>query len=249
VPLVRALSAADPDLMIVVGRSRSSIALMETAMPGKPWRVSEVRVLTDGIRRALAPGEVTIPGRSAIAVRRMAARLGLIGDGVPRQRWSAQQREKLAELVNGGWTATRIAEASLLPHNRNAVQKQMQRMGLGSAGRSSPQKAATRLHGLGLDRFHAFIQANARICTPAQIADLWNQQHGGANVSHRKVVYHLGQLGLRLPRRVVVRMAYSVEKRARSVVPSVAAGSAITPAMPGVFAPGMEQSVAYARGA
>ena len=218
-------------------------------MPGKPWRVSEVRVLTDGIRRALAPGEVTIPGRSTIAVRRMAARLGLIGDGVPRQRWTEAQRAQLAELVAAGYTATRIAAASLLPHNRNAVQKQMQRMGLGSAGRSSPQKSAMRLHGPGLDQFHAFIQSHARGCTPAQIADLWNQAQGqnGAHVSHRKVVYHLGQLGLRLPRRVVVRMAYSVEKRTRSAM--AAAPSSVTPPMPGIFPPGMDQTVAYARGA
>jgi len=218
-------------------------------MPGKPWRVSEVRVLTDGIRRALAPGEVPIPGRSAIAVRRMAARLGLIGDGVPRQRWTAEQREKLAELVAAGWTATRIAAASLLPHNRNAVQKQMQRMGLGSAGRSSPQKAAVRLHGTGLDQFHAFVRLHARTCTPAQIADLWNNAHGqrGATVSHRKVVYHLGQLGLRVPRRTMARMDDPSDKRTRTVIPPKR--STITPPMPGIFPPAIDQAMAYARGA
>lgn len=214
-------------------------------MPGKPWRVSEVRVLTDGIRRAMAPGELTIEGRSAIAVRRMAARLRLIGDGVPRRRWTVQQRERLAELVSSGWTATRISEAALLPHNRNAVQKQMQRMGLGSAGRSSPQKVATRLHGLGLERFHAFIQAKARTCTPVQIAEFWNQQHGGARVSQRKVVYHLGQLGLRMTRGAVESV---VEKQVRRVLPLGPAIVPSTPSMSGVFAPVMEQ-VAYARGA
>ena len=212
-------------------------------MPGMPWRVSEVRVLTDAIRRAMAPAEIALPGRSPIAVRRMAARLRLIGDGVPRKRWTDAQRARLADLVAAGHTATRIAAAGLLPHNRNAVQKQMQRMGLGSADRSAPQKAATRLQGPALDRFHAFLRARAGATTPAQLARRWNDlaaAEGLARVSQRKVVYHMGQIGLRGGRTVVVPTVVT-----QSIKPVPVAPRPMPVILPSNFAP----SVAYARGA
>ena len=216
-------------------------------MPGKPWRVSEVRTLTDAIRSALAPNEIPIAGRSPIAVRRMAARLGLIGDGVPRKRWTDGQRAKLAELVGAGWTATRIAAAALLPHNRTAVQTLRQRTGLGRPDRSAPQKAATRLHGAALDRFHAFVRQYAASRTPGQVARLWNQQQAqaGDRVSQRKVAYHLGQLGLRPVRRAIVAAVAAMPQpvvRAPGLSP-------MPKGLPRLFPPAVAAAVAYAHGA
>lgn len=166
-------------------------------MPGKSWKVSELRVLTDAVRGAKSPSEISIPGRSAGAVRAMASRLHLIGDGISRKRWPESDVQLLRQLVADGLTAKRIAETNALPgYGRNAIQKQMQRLGLGRPERSLPQKKARRLAGESIDAFIAFLSANAATKTPAQLTFLWNQQHE-PRVSHQRVLYHLGRLGLR----------------------------------------------------
>jgi hypothetical protein len=166
-------------------------------MPGKSWKVSELRVLTDAVRGAKSPSEISIPGRSAGAVRAMASRLHLIGDGISRKRWPDSDVQLLRQLVADGLTAKRIAETNALPgYGRNAIQKQMQRLGLGRPERSLPQKKARRLAGESIEAFIAFLSANAAAKTPAQLTFLWNQQHE-PRVSHQRVLYHLGRLGLR----------------------------------------------------
>jgi hypothetical protein len=178
-----------------------------------PWRVSELHVLTEGIRGALSPREICVPGRSESALRSMARKLKLVGDGVPRTPWTEHEKQLLTKLVTSGMKATAITRDGLLPgFNRNAIQKQMQRMGLGHPRRSRPQKNALRFKGRTLERFHAFLNANARCCTPMQIVQIWNEEHE-PKVSHARVLYHLETLGLRLARRVVIKMAYSREKQ------------------------------------
>lgn len=190
-------------------------------MTKKTWQTSEIRRLTAAIRGAQSPREIILPGRSPAAVRHMASKLGLVGDGIRRRPWNEGQKSQLRALILAGYTASRIvAEGALPGFNRNAVQKQMQRMNLGDAQRRAAQKRAARLWGAALDRFHAFLRANARGCTPGQLALLWNEEHS-PKVSHARVLYHLEQLGLKLPRNVVIRMAFSREKqrtRARAFV-------------------------------
>jgi hypothetical protein len=175
--------------------------------------VSELQMLIEGVRSARSPREISVPGRSESALRSMARKLKLVGDGVPRARWSAHEKLLLMKLIGSGMKATAIAREGVLPgFNRNAIQKQMQRMGLGHPRRSGPQKNALRFSGKTLERFHTFLNANARCCTPMQIVQIWNEEHE-PKVSHARVLYHLEVLGLTLARRVVIKMAYSREKQ------------------------------------
>ncbi|HEX8910884.1 MAG TPA: hypothetical protein VF796_00895 [Humisphaera sp.] len=183
----------------------------------RPWRTGEVRTLTEAVRQARSPADVRLPGRSPAAVRTMARRLGLTGDGIPRRPWTAAERETLRELIAAGRTVKQIlADGRLGGYSANAVRKQIQRMGLADPIRSAGQKAAVRLRGEVRARFHRFLQAHGRDCTPGQIAMLWNDERA-PRVSHATVVYHLTLLGLRIPRRVVVRMPFSRLKQQRSV--------------------------------
>ncbi|HEX8916804.1 MAG TPA: hypothetical protein VF796_30920 [Humisphaera sp.] len=166
-------------------------------MPGKSWRVSELRHLTDAVRAARSPSEIAIPGRTPGAVRAMASRLNLIGDGISRKRWPDADVARLRRLVGAGWTAKRIAEAAALPgYGRNAIQKQMQRLSLGRPERSLPQKRASRLAGPLADRFMAFLAAHAAARTPTELSALWNAENR-VPVTPQRVLYHLGRLGLR----------------------------------------------------
>ena len=167
-------------------------------MSGNAWRVSEMRTLTDAVRAARSPSEIQIPGRTAGAVRAMASRLRLVGDGIPRKKWPDPDVRVLRQLVADGWTAKRIADANALPgHGRNAIQKQMQRLGLGRPERSLPQKVARRMPADLMDRFVAFLTAHAPAHPPVRIAELWNAT-SDYPVSHQRVRYHLARLALGL---------------------------------------------------
>src|SRR4051794_20454040 len=171
-----------------------------------PWRTSEQAILIDEVRRrARAASEVSLPGRSAVAVRRKASRLGLVGDGVPRRPWSEADRATLRRLRAEGWTVARMCAGPLAAFTPTAVFKQIRRLGLADPRCALAQKRARRLSGGVLKAFHAFLVAHARTCTPEQIALVWNEEHEPA-VNHARVVYHLERLGLRPPRRLVLRM-------------------------------------------
>jgi len=166
-------------------------------MPGKSWKVSELRLLTEAVRAARSPSEIAIPGRTPGAVRAMASRLNLIGDGISRKRWPDGDVDRLRRLVAAGWTAKRLAEAAALPgYGRNAIQKQMQRLSLGRPERSLPQKRASRLAGALADRFTAFLAAHAGRHAPGEVAEMWNARHSPP-VTPQRVLYHLTRHGLR----------------------------------------------------
>jgi hypothetical protein len=186
-----------------------------------PWRTSEQAILIDEIRRARAPSEILIPGRTTTAILRKASRLGLVGDGVPRRPWSQADRDTLRALRAQGWTVSQMCAGPLSAYSRTAVQKQIQRLGLADPTHSDRLRKAHRLTGDVLEAFRAFLTQNARCCTPEQIALAWNEDHE-PKVSHWRVLYHLEQLGLRVPRRQVLYMAYSKIKRERSKARSLA---------------------------
>ncbi len=181
-------------------------------MPGAPWRISERNTLIQSVREAKAPSEIALPGRTPAAIHRMAARLHLVGDGIPRRRWTDEQRGQLRSLVQQGRTAGEISATGLLPYNRNAIQKQMQRLGLADPELSRTQRMAMRLAGPALEAFQLFLRERAERMTPEQIALEWNQTHL-PGVSHRRVVYHLDMLGVKPTRAQVLQMPYSRAKR------------------------------------
>lgn len=197
-----------------------------------PWRISEQATLISEVRhRARSASEICIPGRSAEAVRRKAARLRLVGDGIARRPWSQAERDTLRRLRAEQWTVAQMCAGPLAAYTPTAVRKQIRRLGLADPRFVAAQRSACRLAGGVLEAFHGFLAANARTCTPEQIALAWNEDHHPA-VTHARVLYHLESLGLRPPRRYVLRMAFSKDKRTRSQERSLAALRARSEAMP-----------------
>jgi hypothetical protein len=184
-------------------------------MPGKHWTQSESAHLRELVGEAKSTSEMTIGTRTAHAIRNRAVRLNLIGDGVSRKPWTEEQKLLLQKMTGSGMKARRIAETGALPFSANAIQKQMQRMGLANLQASERQKKVKKFKGATLEKFHQFLHANRYSATPEQMAILWNEENEEKTTVLR-VRYHLVELKINLPRKYVWHMAYSRLKRQRN---------------------------------
>ncbi len=185
-------------------------------MPGRPWQQSEVdqlkRLLADG----LSASQFKLDSRSPPAIRGKAARLGLIGDGISRSRWLAEDEDTLRKLIARGWSVKRIAQTKsvLAGYSRNAIAKKAGRLNLVDQTRSLRAKQAVRLRGAQIWKLQSFLWLHAATYTPEQIALVWNEQEE-PKVSRSRVIYHLTKLGIKRPWKDVIRMPFSKAKQRR----------------------------------
>ena len=144
-------------------------------MPGTFWTDREVQFLTQQLAQALAPSEISMPGRSSVAIGHKARHLGLVGDGVARQPWTSQELVTLEKLHQRGLNTATIVVDNFLPgRSRDAIKKQLSRTGLVDKERSRRVRQARRLSAETLSQFHAFLRLRWQTCTPEQLAKGWN---------------------------------------------------------------------------
>lgn len=191
-------------------------------MPGPAWTKKENRLLRKQVREGKLIEEINIEGRSLHAIRRKAARLRLIGNGIKRKPWTEEEKALLKRLVKSGKTSFEIARNyhevdELLPlakYSGNAIQKQMQRMGLGDKKRARRAKAAVRFNQEEKIAFLLYLRIHYSFMTPEELAEIWNKQCT-TKVTKRRVIYYLVIMKCKLPQKVIISMPYSLEKRRR----------------------------------
>ncbi len=185
-------------------------------MAGQIWTPWEIETLKKLLGQGHALRDITIGSRNSHAIRNKAARLNLIGDGVPRCKWSSQCETTLRNLMEQGWSVRRIAAAEgVLPgYSRNAIQKKASRLKLTNPKLATRIKQAQRFSKTQRSLFRAFLWVRAQNCTPEQMALLWNETHE-PQVTQKRVVYHLERLKLKRPWKVVIQMPYSKAKQRR----------------------------------
>ena len=191
-------------------------------MPGLHWTAEELNFLKQEIRAGKFVEDIAIEGRSLISVSNQAKRLGLTGDGVVRKPWSDEEKRLLWDLVSNDWTASDIVKGagdisefqSLAKYNRNAIQKQIQRMELADKKRSRIAKAVIQFTQAEKIEFRAFLKENYSLMTPEQMAKLWNKTHS-TKVTRGRAIRHLELLKCKLPWKLIMSMPYSQNKRKR----------------------------------
>jgi transposase len=132
---------------------------------------------------------VSIPGRTINGIRNKATRMGLIGDGVARAQWTADEIEYLQAAISRNTSRKTIAKK--LGKSIVAVNKKVGRMNLVSYKRDKFKK----LSGAKLDLFHNVIKKLNLTLTPKQIAEYWNK-HSDHKVTDKTVRRHRVILGI-----------------------------------------------------
>jgi hypothetical protein len=196
-------------------------------MPGLHWTDDEVLSLEAQLKAGSFLEDVKIPGKTDAAIRSKATRLGLTGDGIPREIWTEEDKNALKDYVAAGWSATDIVEAVSLgvpvfpsrkKRNRNSIQKQIQRMGIANKRLSRIQKSVRQFTQEEKQEFRAFLRENYLSMTPEEMAKEWILKHpdwkqtGAVSRMTKRIRAHLTLLGLKLPREVIIRMPYSRKK-------------------------------------
>ena len=186
-------------------------------MPGQSWTNAEIARLQLLLQQGLTPETIDIEKRSNSAIRNKAARLKLIGDGIPRKQWSAKEEESLCKLMKKGWSVRRIAASpkQLPGHSIYSLSKKAGRLGIVDQERSRRAKQAIRFTDPQKQKFHQFLNERSDRNTPELIAILWNKNHE-PKVSRRRVIYHQTRLNIKRPWKDVIRMRFSVTKRLRN---------------------------------
>jgi hypothetical protein len=156
--------------------------------------------------------EVHIEGRTAHAIRTQAVRLGLIHARDSRWPWPSEQRERLRELKEAGFTPLQIYQFELLgdpPRSRWAITKQWGRMKLADRDRSSKMRRKKAWKPGERKRFDDFLRKNSRRMTPEQIAKVWD-------VARSTVARRQTELGVKMSREEVMQMEYSQAKQRKA---------------------------------
>lgn len=188
----------------------------ETGPPKPKWQDEEVELLKAELAKGLAPSEMTIAGRSAASIAGKARRLRIVGDGIVRAEWPAEDIARLKKLARAGKSAADLASENAFPgRSRTAIQKQLGKHKLVSKKRSRLARAAVRMDEATLATFHEYLTLYGRTNTPEQLVIAWNEKMT-PKVTHGRVVYHLTQLKIKPSQTEVRRMPYSRKKASNS---------------------------------
>ncbi len=186
-------------------------------MPGPSWTNAEIARLQLLLQQGYTPETIQIENRSKSAIRNKAARMNLIGDGIPRKQWSAKEEKTLCDLMARGWSVRKIAAAPkhLPGHSVYSLSKKAGRLGIVDQERSRRSKQAVRFADEQKRQFHRYLIERSERSTPELIAILWNKDYEPI-VSRRRVIYHQTRLNIKRPWKDVIRMRFSVTKRQRN---------------------------------
>ena len=140
---------------------------------GINWTKDEKQLLWEQlIQKKLPLKNVTVTGRKTSGIRLQALKLCLI-----EKQWypalTSEQKEKLSELRQQGFTAKRISDLDLLglPHRTtNNIQDNMSMLGLVGENRSLATKNRKRWNCGEKQEFNDFLLQNSLKFTPRQIA-------------------------------------------------------------------------------
>ncbi len=159
-------------------------------MKKKPWTQEEI----DSLKIGVFP-----PNRTAISIKNMRIRLGLVK--FKASRWTKEHKDKLVELLQQGLSQKEIYK--ILPYSPKGIQKQVMRMNL----QKNKQYKFTKKE---LKKFTDFLQENWKQKTPKELVDIWNQNN--KKIGKNKVVYHLIKLGIKIPKDESLRLGFLKKK-------------------------------------
>lgn len=142
----------------------------------------------------------SVPGRSSRAIARAKIRLKLRDKQAFRRPWSAAEIQRLCELYAQGHTARTIARAGLLPFTKDAVQKQLCRLGLAN------KIAMVRFTPAQREKLKAFLLKHWHGKTPEELTQLWNQQYPWLAIDKKRTVSYLSRMKIKIPYSEVIRM-------------------------------------------
>ena len=161
-------------------------------MPGFRWTAEELRTLRDQIAQGAPRNNVSLPSRTPHAIRSQLLRRKLVPRRRILRRWSETEILRLTSLAQQRLSAAAMHAAGFFPDRSvDSIAQQMRRLRLGDPVRSRRQRRATRLRGMQLAQFHAYLKTHARITPTRVIAKKFG-------VSRGTVKRHLAQRGIRV---------------------------------------------------
>tara|TARA_R110000765_G_scaffold341540_2_gene431645 strand:+ start:3891 stop:4436 length:546 start_codon:yes stop_codon:yes gene_type:complete len=144
---------------------------------------------------------IDIPNRTHISVSMKSRRMGLMGDGVPREGWTDEDMAILNSCCKSGMTATGIYESGKIKRSMTAIQKKMCRIGL-----SKKMETFVRLTEGTLGLLKGFLTNRWKTMTPKEMVDEWNSKFK-TKINRRKVIYHLTKLDIKKPQGEILKMS------------------------------------------
>jgi hypothetical protein len=117
-----------------------------------------------------------------------------------RRPWTDAEIQRLCELYAQGHTARTIAQANLLPFTRDAVQKQLCRLGLAA------KVAMVKFTPSQREKLKTFLREHWLGKTPEELTQLWNQQHPWLAINKKRTVSYLTRMKIKIPYAEVIRM-------------------------------------------
>ncbi len=182
-------------------------------VPGPHWTDIDKTALRQQLTiRELDITDVRFPGRSQIAVRTQAVRMGLIRPRQARLKWSNKQRKLLRKLKRDGYAVPQIFQFRLLsdpPRSFWSIRMQWGRMKLSDRKRSRRMKKKKVWKSGERAKFERFLVRHSQRMTPEEIGKKWG-------LARSTVARWQTSLGVKQPREKVMRMHYSLEKQRRA---------------------------------
>ena len=172
------------------------------------WTESEILELKNHLNKNGDYNNLKIANKSHHAIRNKAARLGLIGDGVPRPKWEDSETKKLKRLVAKGLKRSVIAKK--LKRTESSVQQKLKRLGMvkkSTCSRKIPEYLMETYENL-LREYHTTM-------TPLDISSLWNDSYV-FKTNARMVRYHLRKLNIKCSHQHTWNLKNEKKKRAEA---------------------------------
>jgi hypothetical protein len=133
------------------------------------------------------------PKRTANAVRQKRTRMGLRTKRDPRPKWKKEDIERLVELSQKGFSARVIHSTGLLSFSKNAIQKQMCRVGLAKKNKIFKFPHSIR------QKFTNFLSEKWQGKIPEDLVWMWNKENSSYPTNKKKVISYLTKLNLKIP--------------------------------------------------
>lgn len=153
------------------------------------WTEGEILELKNHLNKNGDYNNLKIKNKSYDAIRNKAARLGLIGDGVPRPKWKDSETKELKRLVNKGLKRSVIAKK--LKRTESSVKQKLNRLGL-----TKKSTCSRKIPEYLMETYENLLREHHTTMTPSDISSLWNNSYV-FKTNPRMVRYHLRKLNIK----------------------------------------------------
>ena len=187
--------------------SKKGVKLPKFPHPDE-WTEGEILQLKNHLNKNVDYNNVKIGNKSHDAIRNKAARLGLIGDGVPRPKWKASETKKLKRLVAEGLKRSVIAKK--LKRTESSVQQKLKRLGMvkkSTCSRKIPEYL--------METYENLLREHHTVMTPSDISSLWNDSYA-FKTNTKMVRYHLRKLNIKCSHQHTWNLKNEKKKRAEA---------------------------------